>query len=202
MPDASAQSSELQILISSCTFEVAAELARERDAVQASSASELEQPHHAEDGKPEKSRVQQPGTAEPGSVTSSPSAQPAQHAEAQLSEIPGPSPPNLQHSAMQHSQTSSAEQAPAPVPQDLSSDAAAGCHSPALAPDYVEASGGSGRPSFVDECVVCWEADAELIFRPCGHACACSSCAYLFLTSSALCPMCRAPIEGGIAIVG
>ena len=202
MPDASDQSSELQILISCCTFEVAAELARERDAVQAASASGLEMPHLSAGGKPEKSGSQQQGTAEPHSAASSPSAQIAQHAEAQLSGISDPSPPQLQQSAMQHSQTSSAGQAPLPVPHDLTSAAAAGYCSSAHAPDPAEALWGAGRPSFVDECVVCWEADADLIFRPCGHACACSSCAHLFLTSSALCPMCRAPIEGGIAIVG
>ena len=171
------------------------------DAVQAAAATGLELPHLPEVGKPEQSRSQQ-GTDEPCSVASSPSAEVAQHAEGQLSGIPDPSPPKLQQSAMQHSQTSSIDQAPPPVPQDLTSDAAAGCDSPAHAPDCVEAPGDSGRPSFVGECVVCWEANAELIFRPCGHACACSSCAHLFLTSSALCPMCRAPIEGGIAIVG
>ena len=58
---------------------------------------------------------------------------------------------------------------------------------------------GAGRSavpfSMADEagqCVVCWEADADVLFRPCGHAC--MSCAQPFMFA-APCPVCRAHVE-------
>ena len=51
-----------------------------------------------------------------------------------------------------------------------------------------------------EECVVCWAAEAAVVFQPCGHLCTCSCCAQPFLAQSRACPMCRATITGGITV--
>ena len=50
------------------------------------------------------------------------------------------------------------------------------------------------------ECVVCWEAEANHIFQPCGHLCTCLSCAQPFLHSQVPCPMCRAPVVSSVTM--
>ena len=45
-------------------------------------------------------------------------------------------------------------------------------------------------------CVVCRDEDIEVVIVPCGHACLCQECAgAVKLSASALCPMCREPID-------
>ena len=60
------------------------------------------------------------------------------------------------------------------------------------------------RPEHADdgepECVVCWAADASVLFQPCGHFCTCSDCAEPFLWQSVACPMCRTPISAGVVV--
>ena len=48
------------------------------------------------------------------------------------------------------------------------------------------------------ECVVCWEADANVVLQPCGHMCACSGCAALL--TDMLCPMCRCEVLSSITL--
>ena len=45
--------------------------------------------------------------------------------------------------------------------------------------------------------MVCWASEAEVVFLPCGHLCACASCAAPFLGGLA-CPMCRMPVSEGV----
>ena len=66
-------------------------------------------------------------------------------------------------------------------------------------PSNVPAVSAKGDPQDV-ECVVCWEAEAGVVFQPCGHACTCMSCAESFLASGVCCPMCRAQITAGVAV--
>ena len=44
-------------------------------------------------------------------------------------------------------------------------------------------------------CVVCQDAQKDVIFLPCRHMCACTSCARRLVGRLALCPVCRAPIR-------
>jgi hypothetical protein len=52
-----------------------------------------------------------------------------------------------------------------------------------------------------DDCVVCWESKANMIFAPCAHKCCCSKDAYIILETTKICPMCRQKIEGVINVV-
>ena len=53
----------------------------------------------------------------------------------------------------------------------------------------------------VVECVVCWAADACMVFAPCGHLCTCELCAQACLeVASRLCPMCRTPVASSISL--
>lgn len=45
--------------------------------------------------------------------------------------------------------------------------------------------------SQIEECVVCSDRKAGMLFRPCGHMCACESCAALMKK----CVQCRAQIQ-------
>ena len=42
------------------------------------------------------------------------------------------------------------------------------------------------------ECIICWEAPANVILQPCGHICACTGCIPLLLGLP--CPMCRGKV--------
>ena len=42
------------------------------------------------------------------------------------------------------------------------------------------------------ECIICWEAPANVILQPCGHLCVCSGCIPLLLGLP--CPMCRGEV--------
>ena len=42
------------------------------------------------------------------------------------------------------------------------------------------------------ECIICWEAPANVILQPCGHLCACAGCIPLLLGLP--CPMCRGKV--------
>ena len=42
------------------------------------------------------------------------------------------------------------------------------------------------------ECIICWEAGANVVLQPCGHLCVCSGCVELL--RGALCPMCRGEV--------
>ena len=48
------------------------------------------------------------------------------------------------------------------------------------------------------ECVVCWEAAANVVLVPCGHMCACSGCAALLQQSD--CPMCRCKVQACLCV--
>ena len=51
-----------------------------------------------------------------------------------------------------------------------------------------------------EDCAVCWAAQAQVIFQPCGHLCTCKSCAGPFLAQKLPCPMCRASILHGFGM--
>ena len=42
------------------------------------------------------------------------------------------------------------------------------------------------------ECIICWEAGANVVLQPCGHLCVCLGCVELL--KGALCPMCRGEV--------
>ena len=51
------------------------------------------------------------------------------------------------------------------------------------------------------ECVVCWEAEACVVFHPCGHLCTCERCADACTSTDATpCPLCRTPVITCIAV--
>ena len=50
----------------------------------------------------------------------------------------------------------------------------------------------------VAECVICWDAAANVVLQPCGHVCACSGCAVVL--EEALCPMCRRVVMSNIVL--
>ena len=50
----------------------------------------------------------------------------------------------------------------------------------------------------VAECVICWDAAANVVLQPCGHVCACSGCAVVL--EEALCPMCRCEVVSNIVL--
>ena len=50
------------------------------------------------------------------------------------------------------------------------------------------------------ECVVCWDASADVVFQPCGHACSCTACAESLIGKVAFCPMCRSQIDCSISM--
>ena len=169
-----------------------------RDTVQASSSSEVQTPYLPDDSLPEASGPQQQSMAEACTMPASCSARQVQQPEAQSSGGAEALPDLLQQSSLEQCQASSVEQGAPTSHDDLPRDAAAGSVSPAHAPACMSAPGlhlpgGS-------ECAVCWEAGADLVFQPCGHACACSGCAALFLTGCAPCPMCRMTVQSGIAL--
>jgi hypothetical protein len=43
-----------------------------------------------------------------------------------------------------------------------------------------------------DECCVCMDAPKHFMFAPCGHRCACETCAHDVMSTTKECPMCRA----------
>lgn len=45
------------------------------------------------------------------------------------------------------------------------------------------------------ECVVCMEADYDVVIAPCGHYCMCSVCALTIQKSTGICPICRGEIK-------
>lgn len=45
------------------------------------------------------------------------------------------------------------------------------------------------------ECIVCMDANKDVVFAPCGHYCSCSKCANnIYNSYNQKCPMCRASI--------
>ena len=50
----------------------------------------------------------------------------------------------------------------------------------------------------IAECVICWDAAANVVLQPCGHVCACSGCAVVL--EEALCPMCRCEVVSNIVL--
>lgn len=46
-----------------------------------------------------------------------------------------------------------------------------------------------------EECIICYDAEPEYMYKPCMHAVACSSCALEFRKRSATCPWCRCELE-------
>ena len=51
-----------------------------------------------------------------------------------------------------------------------------------------------------EECVVCWEAEAGVIFQHCGHLCSCHDCALVIFGEGIPCPLCRADVADIITI--
>jgi hypothetical protein len=45
-------------------------------------------------------------------------------------------------------------------------------------------------------CCVCREEERTTAFLPCGHRCACGTCAERWAARARTCPMCRAPVNG------
>ena len=104
-----------------------------------------------------------------------------------------------------------AEQKPADEPEDPSLSIA---QQPAAASTKVEQSPGglaSSKPLPDDlgqeaveaaECVVCWAADANVLYLPCGHCCTCQGCAQSFqLDTLPACPMCRQTVASMVTMV-
>ena len=50
------------------------------------------------------------------------------------------------------------------------------------------------------ECVVCWAAEAVVLFQPCGHMCTCQGCSGAFAASATSCPMCRTIVSNAIVL--
>ena len=46
-----------------------------------------------------------------------------------------------------------------------------------------------------EACIVCMEAEVQVVFRPCGHAVACQACSALVSATSNDCPVCRCPVQ-------
>ena len=61
-----------------------------------------------------------------------------------------------------------------------------------------QASSGAGTDAGIacSECIICWEAAANVLLQPCGHICACSECAALLEHLD--CPMCRCKVQCSI----
>ncbi|XP_072289082.1 E3 ubiquitin-protein ligase NEURL3 [Eucyclogobius newberryi] len=55
----------------------------------------------------------------------------------------------------------------------------------------------SADKGICEECVVCLAKEAQIIVKPCGHQCLCSTCAIRILEDFGTCPMCRQVIRSG-----
>ena len=97
--------------------------------------------------------------------------------------------------------------------QKLESDAKKSldtCRAQATSPDAASDPAGAALTSAADaalvpkagsdvaECVICWDAAANVVLQPCGHVCACSGCAVVL--EDALCPMCRSGVLSNIIL--
>ena len=173
------------------------------DDMQASSAAELQLPHLPEASMPKASGVQQPNTSTACTMTACRSASRVQQNKALPSRAANVLPPPRQQGTLEQCEASSAKQGALTAQHcglgGRAADSPGPDHAPAcqLACEASVQCAGSGS-----ECVVCWEADADIVLQPCGHACACSGCAHLFLNGTALCPICRSIIKSGIALDG
>ena len=49
----------------------------------------------------------------------------------------------------------------------------------------------------IAECVMCWDAAADVLQQPCGHVCTCYGCTKVL---DALCPMCRCEVVSIIVL--
>ena len=56
------------------------------------------------------------------------------------------------------------------------------------------------KPPESMDSVVCWDANADVVFVPGGHACSCTACAEHLVGKAALCPVCRGQIDGSISL--
>lgn len=45
------------------------------------------------------------------------------------------------------------------------------------------------------ECIVCMDADYEVVIVPCGHYCLCKDCAFILQGTTGICPICRGDIN-------
>ena len=45
------------------------------------------------------------------------------------------------------------------------------------------------------ECLICMSCDRDAVFAPCGHYCACETCANTIRSTQGKCPMCRTRID-------
>ena len=48
-----------------------------------------------------------------------------------------------------------------------------------------------------NKCNICWDNEKTHAFYPCGHQCACESCAN---DDTAVCPMCQSNVEGSMRV--
>ena len=44
------------------------------------------------------------------------------------------------------------------------------------------------------DCMMCWEAGADIVFQPCGHRCMCTACCEPFVRNRLACPKCSLQI--------
>ena len=52
-----------------------------------------------------------------------------------------------------------------------------------------------GAPQLREQCVICFDRDADCVYQPCGHGGVCEECARRAIQASPLCHMCRGRIE-------
>jgi hypothetical protein len=51
-----------------------------------------------------------------------------------------------------------------------------------------------------NKCNICWDNEKTHAFYPCGHQCACESCAHAIMDDTAVCPMCQSNVEGSMRV--
>ena len=52
------------------------------------------------------------------------------------------------------------------------------------------------------QCVVCWAAEAIVLYWPCGHKCTCQGCSGAFVACAVLCLTCITPVSNAILLAG
>jgi hypothetical protein len=53
----------------------------------------------------------------------------------------------------------------------------------------------SGKVSYVDECIICYDSSSTYVILDCMHLCLCKSCALKLHSEGGICPKCRQPIR-------
>ena len=55
-------------------------------------------------------------------------------------------------------------------------------------------------PAHGQNCMMCWEAGADLVFQPCGHQVMCRECSEPFVRNQVACPKCSMQILSGYCL--